>query len=103
MYLKRANELQFYCYIFIVLWSPVCFGPSRGHLQGDFFENKKRILIKIYLNHSTVLKFIQLWLKFAVVFQVVHYPHHTTPNTLDYNSPPVRAVYVPAHTINNFT
>jgi hypothetical protein len=54
--LKRANELQFYWYIFIVLWSPVCFCPSCGHFQGDFFENKNADLIKMYLNHSTVLK-----------------------------------------------
>jgi len=26
------------------------------HLQGDFFENKNTVIIKLSLNHSTVLK-----------------------------------------------
>jgi hypothetical protein len=26
------------------------------HLQGDFFENKNTVIIKVSLNHSTVLK-----------------------------------------------
>jgi len=55
-YLKGANDLQFYWYIFIVLLFQVCFGPSFVYLQGDFFENKNTVSIQMYLNHVTVLK-----------------------------------------------
>jgi len=44
---------------FIVLSSPTCFGQSCGHLHGDFFDNKSTVVIKVCLNHFTVLKTIQ--------------------------------------------
>ena len=47
----------------LVLWSPICFGRSCGHLQGDFFEDKNTILIKVYLKNSKVLNYIQFLIK----------------------------------------
>jgi len=41
---------------FVVLWSSTSYGRSCGHLQGDFFENKNTVLIKMYLINSTILK-----------------------------------------------
>jgi hypothetical protein len=87
-------------YTFIVLWSPVYFSSSYGHLRGDFFGNKNTVLSKMYMNHSAVLKTI--WLKSAVVFRVVHSLLYASPNILDYNSAPVSVENIPAHSINNF-
>ena len=43
-------------FIFVdVFWSPTCFGPSCGHLQGDFFENNNAIVMKVCQNHSAIL------------------------------------------------
>jgi hypothetical protein len=61
MYWRSTNALQFYWCTFIVLMLPTCFGHSCGSLQGDFFENNKKIVITMCLNHSTVL---QLELRF---------------------------------------
>ena len=56
------NALQIYWCTFIVLWLPTCFSHPYGNLQGDFFENKKKIVITVCLNHPTVLQ-LELRLK----------------------------------------
>jgi hypothetical protein len=40
----------------MLLWLPTCFSHSCGNFQGDLFDNKHKIVIKMCVYHSTVLK-----------------------------------------------
>jgi hypothetical protein len=53
--LNTYKSLKFYWLSYIVLSSPTRFGHSCCHLQDDFFDNMNTIVIRMYLNHFTVL------------------------------------------------
>jgi len=76
MYYRPMNTLQFHWCTFIVLWLPTCFGHSCGTLQGDFFETKKKIVITMCLNHSTVLQ-LELKLKKHICYITSNNPQLT--------------------------
>jgi len=70
--------------IVYMLWSPKCFGHSCGHLQGDYFENKDAVALKMCVNHSAIPSSSSSGLQ-----------------RLDYNSPRISAIYITPHTPNS--
>jgi len=87
----------------IVLWSLTYFGYSRCHLQGDFCENKNTIIMKVCLNHSTVLKIHMISVSNSLFLSVQFTIQTTTsPNNPDYNSSYLPAGHNNPRFLNNY-